>query len=97
MFLNSIVVLNLGKVTIGEPEGVQRREARVVPQQLLLQKLHCVQREHQALVLQHAVNVQACLRWEEGQSALSICVKPPFPISQLSRYCLMCNVTGTEE
>lgn len=47
------------EVRVGQPEGVERRVAAVVPQQLLLQEAHGVQREHDGLVFQQTVDVQA--------------------------------------
>lgn len=47
------------KVRVRQPEGVERRVALVVPQQLLLQEAHGVQREHDTLVLQQTVDIQA--------------------------------------
>lgn len=54
------------EVRVRQPEGVERRVAPVVPQQLLLQEAHGVQREHDGLVLQQTVDVQAWwgrMRW----------------------------------
>lgn len=47
------------EVRVRQPEGVELRVASVVPQQLLLQEAHRVQREHHGLVLQQTVDVQA--------------------------------------
>lgn len=47
------------EVRVGQPEGVEWRVASVVPQQLLLQEAHGVQREHDGLVFQQAVDIQA--------------------------------------
>lgn len=47
------------EVRVGQPKGVKRRVAPVVPQQLLLQEAHGVQREHDGLVFQQTVDVQA--------------------------------------
>lgn len=47
------------EVRVRQPEGVELRVAPVVPQQLLLQEAHGVQREHDGLVLQQTVDVQA--------------------------------------
>lgn len=48
----------LREVGVGQFEGVERREALVVPQQLLLQEADGVQREDDSLVFQQTVDVQ---------------------------------------
>lgn len=61
-----VLIPGRSEVRVRQPEGVERRVAPVVPQQLLLQEAHGVQREHDGLVLQQTVDVQAWwgrLRW----------------------------------
>lgn len=48
----------LGEVRVGQSEGVERRVAPVVPQQLVLQKPERLQREHNGFVLEEAVHVE---------------------------------------
>lgn len=48
----------LREVAVGQFEGVERREALVVPQQLLLQEADGVQREDDGFVFQQTVDVQ---------------------------------------
>lgn len=57
----------LREVAVGQFEGVEQREALVVPQQLLLQEADGVQREDDGFVFQQTVDVQPWPR-EERQT-----------------------------
>lgn len=71
--LSSPAAWQLREVTVGQAEGVQSCVAHIVPEQLLLQEGHCVQCEHQRLMLQHAVHIEA---WGQREGRLGGCTRP---------------------